>query len=115
MQPLDTLPRLTSRRVRSYQQFGRHSMRIYALMLGIALTTGYGYAAELAVSSVDPGRQTRANPPAPIPGHLAQANLSGDRVVLRRPLRLAAGAALRDSRAAGRHGPPAHGAARPAQ
>ena len=42
-------------------------MRIYALMLGIALTTGYGYAAELAVSSLDPGRQTRANPPAPIP------------------------------------------------
>ena len=42
-------------------------MRIYALMLGIALTAGYGYAAELAVSSLDPGRQTRANPPARIP------------------------------------------------
>ena len=27
-------------------------MRIYALMLGVALTTGYGYAAQVAVTSV---------------------------------------------------------------
>jgi hypothetical protein len=27
-------------------------MRIYALMLGVALTTGYGYAAHVAVSSL---------------------------------------------------------------
>lgn len=39
-------------------------MRVYALLLGITLTTGYGAAAELAVSSVDAGRQTRANPAA---------------------------------------------------
>src|SRR2546429_3658924 len=67
MQPLGTLPRLTTRHVRSHQQFGRHSMRIYALLLGITLTSGYGAAAELAVSSLDAGRQTRAHTAATIP------------------------------------------------
>src|SRR5207237_8635050 len=68
MQPLGTLPRLTTRHVRSYQQFGRHSMRIYALLLGITLTTGYAAAAaELAVSSLDAGRQTQAHTAATIP------------------------------------------------
>ena len=42
-------------------------MRIYALLLGITLTTGYGAAAELAVSSVDAGRQTRVSPVAALP------------------------------------------------
>lgn len=32
-------------------------MRIYALMLGVALTTGYGYAAQVAVSSVGAGHR----------------------------------------------------------
>lgn len=32
-------------------------MRIYALMLGVALTTGYGYAAQVAVSSVGTGHR----------------------------------------------------------
>jgi hypothetical protein len=31
-------------------------MRVYALLLGIALTTGYGYAAQMAVSSLGAGR-----------------------------------------------------------
>ena len=31
-------------------------MRVYALMLGVALTTGYGYAAQVAVSSLGAGR-----------------------------------------------------------
>lgn len=30
-------------------------MRVYALILGIALTAGYGYAADLAVASIKPG------------------------------------------------------------
>src|SRR2546430_15525273 len=42
-------------------------MRIYALLLGITLTSGYGAAAELAVSSLDAGRQTRAHTAATIP------------------------------------------------
>jgi hypothetical protein len=42
-------------------------MRVYALLLGIALTTAYGAAAELAVSSVDTGRKTRGNPAAVLP------------------------------------------------
>ena len=42
-------------------------MRIYALLLGILLTTGYGAAAELAVTSLDTGRQTRADPAAVLP------------------------------------------------
>src|SRR5437867_12584676 len=33
-------------------------MRVYALLLGILLTTGYGYAAQIAVSSLGPSRQT---------------------------------------------------------
>ena len=36
-------------------------MRIYALMLGVALTTAYGYAAQVAVSSV--GARHRVDPP----------------------------------------------------
>lgn len=32
-------------------------MRIYALMLGVALTTGYGYAAQVAVSSIGAGHR----------------------------------------------------------
>jgi hypothetical protein len=40
-------------------------MRIYALLLGILLTTGYGLAAQLAVSSLDAGRHT--NPTAALP------------------------------------------------
>ena len=42
-------------------------MRIYALLFGILLTTGYGAAAELAVTSLDSGRQTRADPAAVLP------------------------------------------------
>jgi hypothetical protein len=42
-------------------------MRVYALLLGIVLTTGYGYAAQLAVSSLGPGRHTPAQPAAAIP------------------------------------------------
>jgi hypothetical protein len=43
-------------------------MRVYALLLGIALTTtGYGATAELAVSSVNTGRQTRGTPAAVAP------------------------------------------------
>ncbi len=37
-------------------------MRVYALLLGIALTSGYAYAAHVAVSSVAPGRSTTAVP-----------------------------------------------------
>ena len=37
-------------------------MRVYALLLGIALTTGYAYAAQMAVSSVGGGRHTPAEP-----------------------------------------------------
>src|SRR2546430_17131791 len=42
-------------------------MRIYALLFGILLTTGYGAAAELAVTSLDSGRQTRGDPAAVLP------------------------------------------------
>jgi len=42
-------------------------MRVYALLLGIALTTAYGAAAELAVSSLDSGGATRGNPAAVLP------------------------------------------------
>src|SRR2546421_11709409 len=42
-------------------------MRVYALLLGIALTSGYGYAAQLAVSSLDTGRQTRRDAATPVP------------------------------------------------
>ena len=37
-------------------------MRLYAVLLGIALTTGYGYAAQVAVASVDPGRRAEVDP-----------------------------------------------------
>lgn len=39
-------------------------MRVYALLLGIALTTGYGYAAQMAVSSLGAGRNL-VTAPAP--------------------------------------------------
>jgi hypothetical protein len=38
-------------------------MRIYALMLGVALTTGYGYAAQVAVSSIGAGHRPDPLPP----------------------------------------------------
>lgn len=37
-------------------------MRIYALMLGVALTTGYGYAAQVAVASVGAGHRVNTLP-----------------------------------------------------
>jgi len=37
-------------------------MRVYALLLGILLTTAYGYAAQIAVSSLGPGRQMATEP-----------------------------------------------------
>ncbi|PYO76061.1 MAG: hypothetical protein E6K55_08655 [Gemmatimonadetes bacterium] len=46
-------------------------MRIYALMLGIALTTGYGYAAQVAVSSAGAGHRADTLPAgavAPVDG-----------------------------------------------
>jgi hypothetical protein len=42
-------------------------MRVYALLLGILLTTGSGYAAQLAVSSLGAGRLTPAQPAAAVP------------------------------------------------
>ena len=42
-------------------------MRIYALLLGILLTTAYGAAAELAVTSLDTGRRAPAHPAATLP------------------------------------------------
>ena len=42
-------------------------MRVYALLLGILLTTGYGYAAQIAVSSLGAGRPTATEPEATIP------------------------------------------------
>jgi hypothetical protein len=42
-------------------------MRIYALLFGIALTTGYGAAAQLAVSSLDAGRHAPGKPAAAVP------------------------------------------------
>ena|SRR2546422_885016 len=42
-------------------------MRVYALLLGILLTTGYGYAAQIAVSSLGAGRPTATEPAAVIP------------------------------------------------
>ncbi len=35
-------------------------MRVYALLLGITLTAGYGYTANVAVSSLGPGRAALA-------------------------------------------------------
>ena len=46
-------------------------MRIYALLLGTLLTTGYGAAAELAVTSLDTGRHTRGDPAAVLPATTA--------------------------------------------
>ncbi len=37
-------------------------MRVYALLLGIVFTASYGFAAQLAVSSVGPGRQSDTAP-----------------------------------------------------
>ena len=42
-------------------------MRVYALLLGVLLTTGYGYAAQVAVSSLGSGRQTVSEPAKSIP------------------------------------------------
>ena len=42
-------------------------MRVYALLLGILFTTGYGYAAQIAVSSLGAGRPTAPEPAATIP------------------------------------------------
>lgn len=45
-------------------------MRVYALLLGVALTTGYGYAAQIALSSVGASRYTpAASPAASAAGH----------------------------------------------
>ena len=45
-------------------------MRVYALLLAVALTTGYGYAAQVAVSSLGPGRQPATAPAIPASGAL---------------------------------------------
>jgi hypothetical protein len=50
-------------------------MRIYALLLGTLLTTGYGAAAELAVTSLDTGRHTRGDPAAAVPASTAPGAL----------------------------------------
>jgi len=42
-------------------------MRVYALLLGILLTTGYGYAAQIAVSSLGAGRQPTTEPATVVP------------------------------------------------
>ena len=39
-------------------------MRVYALLLGILFTTAYGYAAQIAVSSLGAGRTAPAPPAA---------------------------------------------------
>jgi hypothetical protein len=44
-------------------------MRVYALLLGILFTTGYGYAAQIAVSSLGAGRSAPAQPAATVPTH----------------------------------------------
>jgi len=49
-------------------------MRVYALLLGIALTTGYGYAAQLAVSSLGAGHNIIT---APAPTIDAPSSLDG--------------------------------------
>jgi len=41
-------------------------MRVYALLLGIVLTTGYGYAAQVAVTSVGVGLRAASDPAATI-------------------------------------------------
>ena len=42
-------------------------MRVYALLLAVILTTGYGYAAQIAVSSLGAGRHTATEPAPAIP------------------------------------------------
>jgi len=42
-------------------------MRVYALLLAVVLTTGYGYAAQIAVSSLGPGRQAVIEPASAVP------------------------------------------------
>ena len=42
-------------------------MRVYALLLAVVLTSGYGYAAQIAVSSLGPGRQSATEPAGAIP------------------------------------------------
>lgn len=39
-------------------------MRVYALMLGVMLTAGYGYTAQIAVSSLGTGHRKVAEPTA---------------------------------------------------
>jgi len=39
-------------------------MRVYALLLGIALTAGYAYPAQMAVESLGTGQRTVAQPTA---------------------------------------------------
>jgi hypothetical protein len=39
-------------------------MRMYALLLGVILTSGYGYAAQVAVASASAGRTPAPNPEA---------------------------------------------------
>ena len=48
-------------------------MRVYPLLLGILLTTGYGYAAQIAVSSLGAGRVAPADPSATIPAPASEA------------------------------------------
>src|SRR3989442_10622408 len=67
MQLIGASGRLTGRSVRSDQQSGRHPMRVYALLLAVILTTGYGYAAQIAVSSLGAGRHTATEPATAIP------------------------------------------------
>src|SRR3989442_14063673 len=42
-------------------------MRVYALLLGILFTTGYGYAAQIAVSSLKANPVTATEPAATLP------------------------------------------------
>jgi len=42
-------------------------MRVYALLLGILFTTGYGYAAQIAVSSLKANAATATEPAATVP------------------------------------------------
>ncbi len=39
-------------------------MRMYALLLGVILTSGYAYAAPVAVASASPGREPPPSPEA---------------------------------------------------
>ncbi|HYT04921.1 MAG TPA: hypothetical protein VEM13_08600 [Gemmatimonadales bacterium] len=45
-------------------------MRIYALLLGVVFTAGYGYAAQVAVASVGVGRHSDTEPAAGGAGRL---------------------------------------------